>query len=108
MSDQLKLGKNSVGLGDRFARQTQAQLRACLMAAEHGVEVIPVWNKSHREHQIVGSEPADVRTAADAAVEAVGGGKAAQLDAGHAGLKDMGPFLPRLGFFSVCVVGFNR
>ena len=24
----------------------EAQLRACMMAAEHGVDVIPVWSKS--------------------------------------------------------------
>ena len=34
-----------------------------------GVEVIPVWNKSNREHTIIGSEPASVRAAADAAVK---------------------------------------
>jgi len=46
----------------------QAQLRACLKAADNGVEVIPVWNKSNREHITIGSEPASVRAAADAAV----------------------------------------
>ena len=53
------LGKYSIGVGDRFAHQAKAQLRACQLAAERGVEVIPVWNKSNREHTIIGSEPAE-------------------------------------------------
>ncbi len=69
----LKIAQYSLGVGDRFAHQAQAQLRACQRAAERGVEVIPVWNKSNREHTIIGSEPASVRAAADAAVQALGG-----------------------------------
>src|SRR6185437_16242173 len=64
----LTLGKYSIGVGDRFAHQARAQLRACISAGEQGVEVIPVWNKSNREHVTVGSEPVSVRAAADAAV----------------------------------------
>jgi len=37
----LPLGKYSFGMGDRFAHQARAQLRACIKAAEQGVEVIP-------------------------------------------------------------------
>ena len=55
MAGALMLSKYSIGVGDRFAHQGKAQLRACMMAAEHGVEVIPVWNKSNREHTIIGS-----------------------------------------------------
>src|SRR5918993_1198142 len=68
MSDALKLEKYSFGVGDRFAHQAKAQLRACWQAAESGVEVTPVWNKSFREHGIVGSRPASVLAAAQAAV----------------------------------------
>ena len=52
----LKLGKFSIGVGDRFARQAKAQLQACIMVANQGVEIVPVWNKSNREHTIIGSE----------------------------------------------------
>ena len=65
-SNMLALGKYSFGMGDRFAHQAKAQLRACIKAAEQGVEVIPVWNKSNREHLTIGSEPSSVRSAADA------------------------------------------
>ena len=57
VTEFLKLGKYSMGVGDRFAHQAEAQLQACLRAAQHGVEIIPVWNKSNREHTLIGSRP---------------------------------------------------
>ena len=63
----MKLAKYSVGTGDRFAHQAKAQLQACMQALARGVEVVPVWNKSNREHTIIDSEPASARQAADAA-----------------------------------------
>ncbi len=56
----LALERYSVGVGDRFAQQAEAQLRAFMLAAEKGVDITPVWNKSNREHLIVGSEPSSV------------------------------------------------
>ncbi len=55
------LPKYTFGVGDRFGHQAEAQLKACLMAADNGVDVIPVWNKSNREHTIIGSSPSSVR-----------------------------------------------
>ena len=57
MSEGLNLPRFSLGVGDRFAHQANAQLAACVLAADAGVEVVPVWNKSNREHTIIGSEP---------------------------------------------------
>ena len=102
----LKLSKFSLGVGDRFAHQAEAQLRACLMAAERGVEVVPVWNKSNREHLIVGSEPASVRAAADAAVKALGWQKPYHVDADHIGLKTVDRFLAHSDFFTIDVADF--
>ena len=72
MSDALELPRFSVGVGDRFAHQAKAQLQACIMAMDAGVEVVPVWNKSNREHTIIGSEPSQTRAAADEAVKELG------------------------------------
>ena len=44
-------------MGDRFAREAKAQLQTCIKAAAQGVDVVPVWNKSNREHITIGSEP---------------------------------------------------
>ncbi len=57
MNTSLQIGKFSLGMGDRFAHQAKAQLRACQMAAEKGAVIVPVWNKSNREHLIVGWSP---------------------------------------------------
>ena len=71
----LTLSKYSIGVGDRFAHQAKAQLRTCQLAAERGVEVVPVWNKSNREHVIIGSDPSSVRAAAADAVKELGWAK---------------------------------
>ena len=67
----LTLEKYTIGVGDRFAHQAKAQLQACVKLAENGIDVIPVWNKSNREHIFIGSEPQSVYDAAKAAVEAL-------------------------------------
>jgi hypothetical protein len=90
-------------VGDRFAHQAKAQLAACILAADAGVEVIPVWNKSNREHLIIGSEPCQTRTAADAAVKELGWTKPYFLDADHINLKTVGRFLEPCDFFTLDV-----
>ena len=93
-------------MGDRFAHQAGAQLQACQRALEHGVEISPVWNKSNREHNIVGSEPASVRAAADAAVTAAGWKFPHYVDADHIGLKTVDRFLAVSDFFTIDVADF--
>src|SRR5215475_10245542 len=99
----LTLEKFSLGVGDRFAHQAKAQLRACVMAAERGATVIPVWNKSNREHAIVGSEPASVRAAADAAVRELGWTRPYHVDADHINLGTVDRFLDASDFYTLDV-----
>lgn len=103
MSDGLRLSRFSVGVGDRFAHQAKAQLAACVLAADAGIEVVPVWNKSNREHMIIGSEPKQTRMAADAAVRDLGWNKPYFLDADHINLKTVGRFLDPCDFFTLDV-----
>ena len=103
MSDGLELPRFSIGVGDRFAHQAKAQLQACIMAADAGVEVVPVWNKSNREHMIIGSEPSATRAAADAAVKELGWTKPYFLDADHINLKTVHRFLDPCDFFTLDV-----
>ena len=103
MEIELELPRFSVGVGDRFAHQAKAQLRACILAEEAGVEVIPVWNKSNREHTIIGSEPSATRAAADAAVRELGWTKPYFLDADHINLKTVQRFLDPCDFFTLDV-----
>jgi tagaturonate epimerase len=99
----LRLAPYSIGIGDRFARQAEAQLSACEKAARHGVDVIPVWNKSNREHLIVSSEPESVRFAADQAVRLLGWTKPYHVDADHIRLETVERFVPHCDFFTVDV-----
>ncbi len=99
----LQLSKYSFGMGDRFAHQAEPQLRACLLAAERGVDVIPVWNKSHREHTTIGSEPGSVRAAAAAAVCSLGWTKPYHVDADHIRLETVQGFLESSDFYTIDV-----
>ena len=99
----INIEKYSLGVGDRFAQQAKAQLHACQKAAENGANVIPVWNKSNREHLTIGSEPASVRAAADAAVRELGWKRPYYVDADHIGLPTVDRFLPYSDFFTIDV-----
>lgn len=98
-----QISRYSMGVGDRFAHQARAQLRACMLALDAGVEVTPVWNKSHREHVIVGSEPPQARAAADAAIRELGWQRPFFVDADHINLKNVDAFLDACDFFTLDV-----
>ncbi|MGB6870948.1 MAG: tagaturonate epimerase family protein [Acidobacteriaceae bacterium] len=97
------LPKYSIGVGDRFAHQARAQLCACMEAARSVVTVVPVWNKSNREHLIIGSEPQSTRAAADAAVQALGWQHPYYCDADHINLATVDRFLAPCDFFTIDV-----
>jgi hypothetical protein len=97
------LGKYSLGVGDRFAHQAEAQLRACMLAAEQGTEVTPVWNKSHREHTIVGTKPLESRLAADAAAKKLNWSKPYFLDADHITMATWEGYVEACDFFTIDV-----
>ena len=99
----MKLGRYSLGIGDRFGRQGVAQLRALQRAEAQGVAITPVWNKSFREHQIIGTQPADTRRAADAAVRAAGWRRPYFVDADHISLRTVDAFAASCDFFTLDV-----
>ena len=102
----VRLDKYSIGMGDRFARQGMAQLQACLKAAEHGARVVPVWNKSWREHRITGSQPPSVRVEADEAVHELHWPQPWFVDADHINLETVGHFIACSDFFTVDVADY--
>jgi hypothetical protein len=97
------LPKYTFGVGDRFGHEAEAQLKACMMAAELGVDVIPVWNKSNREHMIIGSVPSSVRHAADAAVGKLGWRKPYFCDADHINFETVDRFIDACDFYTIDV-----
>jgi hypothetical protein len=97
------LSKYSIGMGDRFGRQGRAQLAAVKEAERNGVQVIPVWNKSHREHNIIGTTPDMVRAEADEAVEALSWRDDYYCDADHISLKNVDLFMNACDFYTLDV-----
>jgi hypothetical protein len=97
----------SLGMGDRFAHEGKAQLQAIIQAGEAGVALVPVWNKSNREHSIIKSRPDDVRLEANTAVKALGWGGAYHVDADHIGLATVDNFISASDFFTLDVADFT-
>jgi hypothetical protein len=90
-------------MGDRFGHQGKAQLQAAMKAKEQGADIAPVWNKSHREHTTIHSEPASVRAEADEAVKSLGWTGDYYVDADHIGLANVDLFMESSNFFTLDV-----
>lgn len=103
----MKISKYSFGIGDRFAHEGVNQLKALIEAEKRfGVHFTPVWNKSNREHTIIGTEPASTRAEADAAVKALGYTDQYFCDADHIGLGNVDRFMDACDFFTLDVADF--
>jgi hypothetical protein len=102
----MKLEKFSFGIGDRFAQQGEAQLRAIMKARTAGIDLVPVWNKSNREHQIIHSSPSDTRLEAEQAVASLAWSHNYYVDADHINLHTVGSFLDHSDFFTLDVADF--
>lgn len=102
----MKLGKYSIGVGDRFTYQGKAQLSAIMKANETGLDITPVWNKSNREHLYVGTVPADTRMEADGAVKALNYRGAYFVDADHINLTTVSKYVAVSDFFTLDVASF--
>ena len=99
----MQLEKYSIGVGDRFGHQGRAQLQALQALRLAGVSVVPVWNKSFREHSIIHTQPADTRRSADAAVAAEKWTDGYHVDADHISLKNVDGFIDACDFFTLDV-----
>jgi len=99
----MNIERFSFGIGDRFGLEGAAQLRALQHAKEKGVDIVPVWNKSNREHTIIGTSPDDTRAEADAAVKECGWRDSYYVDADHIGLATVERFLAGSNFFTIDV-----
>jgi tagaturonate epimerase len=102
----MQTGKYSFGIGDRFARQGEAQLKAFIEAKNKGLDVTPVWNKSNREHLTIGSDPRETRTEADNAVKNLDWKGAWFVDADHININSVDRFIDSSDFFTIDVADF--
>ena len=101
-----KIGKYSIGLGDRFGHQGQAQLKAIIEAERKGVEITPVWNKSNREHITIGTQPGDVRAEADNVTKNANFRKSYFVDADHINIDTVDRFIDSSDFFTIDVASY--
>ncbi len=99
----IRIPRYTMGIGDRFGKQGEAQLSALIAAREAGIEVCPVWNKSNREHDIIHTHPDDVRREADAAVKALAWDAPYFVDADHINLSTVDRFIEPSDFFTLDV-----
>lgn len=102
----MKIEKFSFGMGDRFAHQGEAQLKAILKAKDQGISITPIWNKSNREHKTVKTEPSELRAEADAAVKALGWADSYRVDADHITLATVDGFIQSSDFFTLDVADY--
>ena len=98
--------KYSFGTGDRFGMQGRSQLAAIEKAQALGVDLAIVWNKSHREHSIVGTVQEALRKEADEAVAATDYSGQYFVDADHVGLGTVDLFMDSSDFFTLDVADF--
>jgi tagaturonate epimerase len=102
-----EIEKYTFGVGDRFAQEGEAQLQAIVQAEKFGIKVVPVWNKSNREHKFIKSEPQSVRDEAESAVAALGWRGGYHVDADHIGLNSVDGFISASDFFTLDVADFT-
>ena len=105
--DMKTISKYSFGIGDRFAHEGVNQLKALIEAEKRfGVHFTPVWNKSNREHTIIGTDPMSTRREADEAVKALGYADAYFCDADHINLTNVDKFIDACDFFTIDVADY--
>ncbi len=102
----MKIEKYSIGVGDRFTYQSQSQLNALKSAAAMGIDVVPVWNKSYREHKTIGTNPESTRQAADRAVAMLDWSGSYYCDADHIGLGNVDHFVSACDYFTLDVADY--
>jgi hypothetical protein len=102
----MNLEKYSIGIGDRFGMEGAAQLRSLVEAKKLGVDIVPVWNKSNREHTLIGTSPENVRREADAAVKELGWRASYYVDADHIGIATVDKFIASSDFYTIDVADY--
>src|SRR4030042_528995 len=102
----MRLEKYSFGIGDRFGQECLPQLAAIELARKNGIPLIPVWNKSFREHSIIGSNPENTQKIVDSAIKEYGWKNSYYIDADHINLKSVDYFMNYANFFTLDVGEF--
>jgi hypothetical protein len=103
---RMRIEKFSFGVGDRFGHEGVAQLEAIRAINHMGVAVVPVWNKSDREHKLTGSSPAELHQTVSALISASGYQDPYYIDADHINIRSVDRFLEFSNFFTIDVADY--
>ncbi|NLZ59906.1 MAG: hypothetical protein GX901_04515, partial [Lentisphaerae bacterium] len=103
----MQLSKYSIGVGDRFGMQARAQLSAIIEARSLALCVVPVWNKSNREHSIIGTGPLEQRAAVEEAIRDYAFTGEYHVDADHINMSNVEQFIEACDFFTLDVADFS-
>lgn len=104
---RLMLAKYSLGIGDRFGKEGEAQLTALIKAKQIlGIQISPVWNKSFREHQIIHTHPKDAALEAHTAVSNLAWEAEYFIDADHINKSNVNMFIPYSNYFTIDVADY--
>jgi len=101
MENNVELEKFSIGIGDRFGKECIAQLEAVNQAKKLGVNLVPVWNKSFREHSIIGSNPVHTKRIVDSAIKDFKWKDSYYIDADHINYHSVDHFMDHSNFFTI-------
>jgi len=71
-----------------------------------GIDIVPVWNKSNREHSIIGTTPPDTQKEADQATAALNWKGEYHVDADHINLDTVEHYIPCSDFFTIDVADY--
>lgn len=102
----MEIEKYSFGTGDRFTCEGVAQLAAIQEINKLGIPVVPVWNKSNREHSIIHTSQESVLVEAKEAVSKLNWNKSYYIDADHINLETVDNFISYSNFFTIDVAHF--
>jgi hypothetical protein len=75
-------------------------------ASQKGLEITPVWNKSDREHTIIGTQPGDVRKTVEAVIKYANFNKPYFVDADHINYNTVDRFIESSDFFTIDVASY--
>jgi hypothetical protein len=103
---KMHIEKYSFGVGDRFGKEGSAQLAAIQEISKHDLYVIPVWNKSYREHKIIGSSPVDIAKEVLNAVKSNKYTGSYYIDADHVNFDTVDEFMNTCNFFTLDVARY--
>ena len=98
----------SFGFGDRFSLHGQAFINAINEAQKNGIDVFPVWNKSHTEYKRTLDTPAQMSASVKNLLAKSAWSNAYGLDADHVTSENIDNYIDHCDYFTIDVSNYIR